>query len=183
MITEERIAKLELWVEKELAEIKSEIANQNQPKFKKGDFVFCSDENNINECIVIIDNIDMSDRNGIKCLVCLNAISGTFLLNYSISRYWKVIRLATEAEKQRLINELHKVGKDWDAEKLGIVDYRWTPKLEERYFVPDVFSVGLVEDYCNTDTPFDRRVIELSLAFRTPEEAVAVAKEWLQSRK
>ena len=44
------------------------------------------------------------------------------------------IRLATEEEKQKLLDALHKDGKDWDAENKKIVDYRWRAKYEGLYY-------------------------------------------------
>ena len=43
------------------------------------------------------------------------------------------LRLATEEEKQWLLDKLHAEGKDWDAENKRIIEYKWKPKDGEDY--------------------------------------------------
>lgn len=58
------------------------------------------------------------------------------------------IRLATEEEKQKLLDALHKDGKDWDAKNKKIVDYRWRAKQGEKYFYinTNYMYVNIVSD-------------------------------------
>lgn len=44
------------------------------------------------------------------------------------------IRQATEEEKQILLDALHIAGKEWDAEKKKVVEYRWKPKIGKKYY-------------------------------------------------
>ena len=43
---------------------------------------------------------------------------------------------ATEEEKNIILSSLHKIGKDWNAEKKEIVGHRWKPKCDEQYHYP-----------------------------------------------
>ena len=177
MTIEERLTELECQFKKELAEIKVEIANQNQPKFKKGDLVTSEWGSNIS-ATTIFSHFDGDNwlhfYYGGEC--------GTF--NGSIGALCeRKDRLASESEKQLLLDKLHEAGKDWDAEKCKIVDYRWVPKQGTIYYVPLPGSAKLFYALANTDHAVDRRLIEKNLAFKTPKEAIKVARGWLDSLK
>ena len=54
-------------------------------------------------------------------------------------------RLATEEEKQKLLDALHKDGKYWDAENKKIVDYRWRANKGEYYwYINSALSIEYV---------------------------------------
>ena len=50
------------------------------------------------------------------------------LYNDSCMAHKDETSISTEEEKQILIDAMHLDGKDWDADKKQIIDYRWKPK-------------------------------------------------------
>ena len=70
-------------------------------------------------------------------ITCVYYCSYDFLndkIKYNDNCDKAIKRLATEEEKQKLLDALHKDGKDWDAENKKIVDYRWRAKYEGLYY-------------------------------------------------
>ena len=100
-----------------------------QPEFKDGDILYAEkDEQHVP--VIFILNITKKGRFYYACLT---------LGDYIICDYTGLghigntkFRLATEAEKQQLIDALAKEGKAWDAEKKMIVDLK--PKCEFKPF-------------------------------------------------
>ena len=93
-------------------------------------------------------------------------------------------RIATEEEKQFLLNALHADGKDWDADKKQIVDYKWKPKVGDNYYYIDLF-LDVVDDIWSDDR-MDALVYTSGNCFRTKEEAQKYAdkfSEILKERK
>ena len=93
-------------------------------------------------------------------------------------------RLATEEEKQLLLDALHADGKDWDADKKQIVDYRWKPKIGDAYYYIDCF-LDVVDDIWSDDR-MDDLVYTSCNCFKTKEEAQKYAdkfSEILKERK
>ena len=94
------------------------------------------------------------------------------------------IRLATEEEKQFLLDALHADWKDWDADKKQIVDYRWKPKIGDTYYFID----RLLDVYdCLWDSDSaDNLAYSRGNCFKTKEEAQMYAgkfSEILKERK
>jgi hypothetical protein len=90
-------------------------------------------------------------------------------------------RVATDTEKQTLLDALHSEGKDWDAENKKIVEWKWSPKMGEPYYTPDLGSELL---YCWSswcDNVFDRTRLERNLITKTSREAIEKAKKMLKS--
>ena len=149
------------------------IEYEESPKFKRGDFVktdsylfIYSHSTSVMWRIVSLDiesgklyTDNQCDRN-----VSVGESKGEFM---------------TESERQQLIDALHAVGKDWDAEKMEIVDWVWRPKLGQMYYVPNLcsldYSTGVKYDADNCD----ERRIERGIAFKTPQEATEKAKQML----
>ena len=93
-------------------------------------------------------------------------------------------RIATEEEKQFLINALHADGKDWDADKKQIVDYKCKPKVGDTYYYIDLF-LDVVDDIWSDDR-MDALVYTSGNCFKTKEEAQKYAdkfSEILKDRK
>lgn len=91
------------------------------------------------------------------------------------------IRPATEEEKQILLNALHEKGKDWDFEKLEIVDYRWRAKIDNKYWYLDSFGRvqwSIEENYEGDTLRFNR-----GNYFKTIEEAESYRKYCLAYKK
>ena len=93
-------------------------------------------------------------------------------------------RLATEEEKQFLLDALHADGKDWDADKKQIVDYRCKPKIGDTYYYIDCF-LDVIDDIWSDDR-MDALVYTSGNCFKTKEEAQKYAdkfSEILKERK
>ena len=84
-------------------------------------------------------------------------------------------RIATEEEKQFLINALHADWKDWDAVNKRIVEYRWQPKDGEDYYV--ISTLFKVLRFTWQGSCYDFDLIKSGNCFKTEEEAKAKANE------
>ena len=93
-------------------------------------------------------------------------------------------RIATEEEKQFLLDALHADGKDWDADNKQIVDYRCKPKVGDAYYYIDCF-LDIVDDIWSGDR-MDDLVYTSGNCFKTKEEAQRYADKFgeiLKDRK
>ena len=90
-------------------------------------------------------------------------------------------RIATEEEKQFLLDALHADGKDWDAENKQIVDYRWKPKIGDAYYYIDCF-LDVVDDIWSDDR-MDALVYTSGNCFKTKEEAQKYADKFIEILK
>ena len=90
-------------------------------------------------------------------------------------------RDSTEEEKQILINALHADGKDWDADKKQIVDYRCKPKVGDAYYYIDCF-LDIVDDIWSDDR-MDALVYTSGNCFKTKEEAHKYADKFIEILK
>jgi hypothetical protein len=84
--------------------------------------------------------------------------------------------LATEEEVAKFHEYLHdKHGKEWDAEKRQLVDWKWKPKEDEYYY----FFDEMMQTHRNEweDSPMDQHLFEVGNCFRIREEAEAMAKK------
>lgn len=119
----------------------------------------------------------------------INALEYYVMLNYSDEIYYNDIcdhngwHESTESEKQELLDALHKYGRDWDAEKLQIVDYIWKPKKGEIYFCPSINNDSLFIEMTWINDMADDKCFKRGLVFKTQEQAIACAKKMLESIK
>ena len=93
-------------------------------------------------------------------------------------------RLATEEEKQFLLDALHADGKDWDEDKKQIIDCKCKPKIGDNYYYIDLF-LDVIDDIWSDDR-MDALVYTSGNCFKTKEEAQKYAdkfSEILKSRK
>jgi hypothetical protein len=88
-----------------------------------------------------------------------------------------LFRKITPEELQAKFNEL---GYEYNFETHTAEKLRWFPKKGETYYYPDQFCYSLYRSAINDTDSFDKKCIELKLAFKTPEEAIEVSKRWLQ---
>ena len=92
-------------------------------------------------------------------------------------------RPATEEEREELLSELHKIGKDWDAEKMEIVELKWEPKKGEMVYVASVMADEKVYPMTYSGAAHHRRLLERDLMFRTRAEAIACTDKMLNAIK
>lgn len=98
--------------------------------------------------------------------------------NYVAYNDWCVCydaRIATEEEKQCLLDALHADGKDWDDVNKRIVEYRWQPKDGEDYYV--INTLFKVLRFTWQSYSFDFDLLKSGNCFKTKEEAEAKANE------
>lgn len=86
-------------------------------------------------------------------------------------------RKITPEELQSKFNEL---GYEYNFETHTAKKLRWKPKVNEVYYVPAPDQKFLYYRGINNICEFDTYRINKNLAFKTPEEAIEVAKRWLQ---
>ena len=151
-----------------VSEKKGKVVIEFIPKceFKRGDILV-----NIYETVVLIFKEMTSET--------------TFDSYYNTSDFndkeWKLnkFRLATDEEKRIHLDEpLAKDGKEWDADKMEVVDIDF-PKEGQGYYYP-VFNSNMYM-HTNYDSLHEHDIFRKKhkLCFRTEEEAIAKTKEML----
>ena len=103
---------------------------EKQPEFKDGDILYAEKDESHTDAIFILETV----KGKIGHYACL------ILHPYMVCKYSfggignKILRYATEEEKQQLFDALAKEGKVWDSEKKQIVDLKpkWNPKPFDR---------------------------------------------------
>ena len=96
-------------------------------KFKEGDFIYSEWEKST--AISILNENNNKEYNFIICYASLHSKNGLIYNSYIVCEMQRNNRLATESEKQQLIDALAKDGKMWDADKKAIVDLKYIPKV------------------------------------------------------
>lgn len=92
-------------------------------------------------------------------------------------------KLATEEEKQILLDAMHADGKDWDADKKQIVDYRWKPKYREVYYRIN-YSLGIkIDSLFWYGDALDEIYFSNGNCFKTKEEAQKYADKFVELLK
>ena len=92
-------------------------------------------------------------------------------------------RPATEEEQGELLEALHSIGKDWDAEKMELVDLKWKPKDGEIVYLASILADEKVYQMKYSGTVYHQRLLERGLLFRTDSEAVACTERMLDAVK
>ena len=177
-------------------------------KLNSGDIITIPDDCKavIKDKIITVEKEVQEFKDG--DFVSLNTIVGKFLIIYKSKRVgyglyyhaatyngycenrvvpynnWCVYddaRIATEEEKQFLLDALHADGKDWDADNKQIVDYRWKPKIGETYYYIDCY-IEVVDDHWSDDR-LDNLVRNIGNCFKTKEEAQKYADKFIKILK
>ena len=151
---------------------------KSKSEFRNGQFL--THINGLDRWTIIFKDEKDREINPFEYHVMLNCVNGMFYNQICSDNGWYE---STESEKQELLEALHKKGKDWDAEKLQIIDYVWKPKREERYFCPSIYDDSLFIEMTWNNDMADDRDFKRNLVFKTQEEAIACAKKMLESIK
>ena len=106
---------------------------------------------------------------------------GNRVFSYNDWCFYDEVRIATEEEKQFLLDAIHADGKDWDAEKKQIVDYKWKPKIGDAYYYIDCF-LDVIDDIWSDDR-MDSLVYTSGNCFKTKEEAQKYANKFSEILK
>jgi hypothetical protein len=144
-----------------------------EPKFKNGDIVFGS--YNGNSWIGIFNKYINNNAFEYHARICNYSLEYSDYVSIGLAQ-----RHATESEKQLLFDAIAKDGMQWNPDTKQIEDLIWKPKRNELYYVPDVCDGELYSEIFNEGHCFDEICIERNIAFKTPEEAIEIAKKWLQ---
>lgn len=152
------------------------------PSFKRGDFV--TTEFDTRKCTFIYKDESDEDTDGVDAYCGIEArgilsYDDTFGMDGFISKG----RLATDSERQLLLDALARDGKVWDAEKLEVMNLKWRPKTGEKYFVPSPTMTDLFSLFTYEGDSQDRAILSRNIAFRTKEEAIACAERMLAAVK
>lgn len=148
-------------------------------KPKDGDFIFVKD----NDCdyvfVFIFSHIDSSLE--INNVFYHAMMSDEIYINSRIANLerWNIARMATESERQQLIDKLASEGYEWDANKKDVVKLEWRPILSQTYYIPAITSPKFYAKLDFFDNELDEILINRKLACKTPEEAIAKAKQML----
>ena len=135
-------------------------------EFKDGDFVSF---NNIGGKFLMIYNSKRGCSSTYYHAVTYNGCYENRVVSYNDWCVYDDARIATEEEKQLLLDAIHADGKDWDADKKQIVDYRCKPKIGDAYYYIDCF-LDIVDDIWSGDR-MDDLVYTSGNCFKTEEEA------------
>lgn len=150
------------------------VEYEEKKKFKNGDFLIIDESEDHKRSLLIYDGkkIFLHSYHALlmRDILYLTPSNGVDISN---------ARGMTESERQELLEALHKIGKDWDAEKLQIVDYEWKPKYGETYYIPNPCALTMYNAVAYNGDDFDRRCIERGVSYKTREEAIERAKQML----
>ena len=135
-------------------------------EFKDGDFVSLS---NLGGNFLIIYKSKRGFSDAYYHAVTYNGYCENPVVSYNDWCVYADARIATEEEKQFLLDALHADGKDWDADKKQIVDYQCKPKIGDNYYYIDCF-LDVVDDIWSDDR-MDALVYTSGNCFKTKEEA------------
>ena len=147
-------------------------------EFEDGDFVSLS---NLGGKFLIIYKSQRGFSDAYYHAATYNGYCEIYVVSYNDWCVYDDARIATEEEKQLLLDALHADGKDWDAVNKKIVEYRWQPKDGEDYYV--INTLFKVLRFTWQSYSFDFDLLKSGNCFKTKEEAEAKAKEILEILK
>ncbi len=147
-------------------------------EFKDGDFVSLS---NLGGKFLIIYKSKRGFSDAYYHAATYNGYCENYVVSYNDWCVYDDARIATEEEKQLLLDALHADGKDWDDVNKRIVEYRWQPKDGEDYYV--INTLFKVLRFTWQSYSFDFDLLKSGNCFKTKEEAEAKAKEILEILK
>ena len=141
-------------------------------EFEDGDFVSLS---NLGGKFLIIYKSKRGFSDAYYHAVTYNGYCENYVVSYNDWCVCYDARIATEEEKQFLLDALHADGKDWDAVNKRIVEYMWQPKDGEDYYV--INTLFKVLRFTWQSYSFDFDLLKSGNCFKTEEDAKAKADE------
>lgn len=88
-----------------------------------------------------------------------------------------------EDERTELLEALHAIDKDWDAEKMELVDFKWVPKEGDLVYYASTAADEKVHQMTYSGAAYHHRLAERGLLFRTRAEAVACTERMIEAAK
>ena len=147
-------------------------------EFKDGDFVSL---NNLGSRCLIIHKSKQGLSGAYYHVAAYNVYHEYYVVTYNDWCTCDEARIATEEEKQLLLDALHAEGKDWDADKKQIVDYKWKPKIGDAYYYINCF-LKVVDDIWSDDRT-NVLFYTSGNCFKTKEEAQMYADKFTEILK
>ena len=153
------------------------IVIEYEEQFKRGDFIALHYPYKSTISLLCLD--DMDGYGNYRSIFGISesglfATKNTFFIENVLR-----VRLMTESEKQKVIDRLRETGKDWDSERMEIVDWVWRPKYGDPYYTPDVYEEDLYSQGTYYGDDDDLLVFNRGLGCKTEEEAIKRAKQML----
>ena len=153
------------------------IEYEESPRFKRGDFIALHYSHKSTISLLCLD--DMDKYGDYRSIFGISEIGYFSTTNTYFKDNVSSVRLMTESEKQEVIDRLREAGKDWDAEKMEIVDFIWRPKMGDAvYFASPIHEDGFFNDVY-WDTVRDKRCLKNGTIRRTKEEAISCTNKML----
>ena len=149
-------------------------------EFKDGDFVSL---NNVGGRFLIIYKSKNGNHSANYHAVTYNGNYENKVVSYDDWCIFDDARISTEEEKQLLIDAMHADGKDWDADKKQIVDYKWKPKSGEVYYHIDYSFNIQIDSLVWYDDALDEIHFSNGNCFKTKEEAQKYADKFVEILK
>lgn len=87
----------------------------------------------------------------------------------------KDYRLATDDEIVKFYRLLNKHGKEWDADKKKLMNWKWKPKFGDDYWVAT--GLGTLQSFIWSGDMIDKAYYDFGNCFPTREEAETMAKK------
>lgn len=150
-------------------------------EFKDGDFV--SSKSFGSRCLIIYKSKEEGSNVNYHAAM-YNCYCKNSVVCYNYWFFCDDSRIATEEEKQLLLDALHADGKDWDADKKEIVGYKWKPEIGETYYCVNG-NINATSEYW-TGIDWDVLTYNNGNCFKTKYEAQKYAdkfSEILKERK
>lgn len=147
-------------------------------EFKDGDFV--SSKSFGSRCLMIYKGKEEGSNVNYHAAM-YNCYYENSVVCYNYWLFCDDSRIATEKEKQLLLDALHADGKDWDADRKEIVGYKWKPEIGDAYYYIDCY-LDVVDNHWNDDR-LDNLVYNNGNCFKTEEEAQKYADEFSEILK
>lgn len=149
-------------------------------EFKDGDFVSL---NNVGGRFLIIYKSKNGNHSANYHAVTYNGHYENQVVSYDDWCIFDDARISTEEEKQMLLYALHADGKDWDADKKQIVEYKWKPKYREVYYrINYSFDIQIDSLFWYGDA-LDEIHFSNGNCFKTKEEAQKYADKFVELLK
>lgn len=148
-------------------------------EFKDGDF--CTVKTSHGSWIFIYKSKKDSDRT-YHYAILVDGFRLPLYDNYCVSSKGET-SVSTKEERQLLLDAMHADGKDWDADKKQIVDYKWKPKSGEVYYHIDYSFNIQIDSLVWYDDALDEIHFSNGNCFKTKEEAQKYADKFVEMLK
>jgi hypothetical protein len=119
----------------QIEEVNGQIVTSFIPEktFKNGDFITCRYDGTMS--VIILDGDYCGESSPVYHKSFINEKYFEKVGRIGI-KHTRTDTPSTDSEKKQLLDAMHDNGFDWDAKKMEVVPYVWTPKIGELYYSP-----------------------------------------------